>query len=462
MSRTPIYPDTPENRKPENSPELDSTRTTFTFNVNQIPEDNIKEYKVEVAGLRYADKTNFFNPEDQGYDELTKDPVTVTDGITGATTPITRTVHITLRKPYVFNAMLEDDPDSQNDEDLLLSFEVYKSYPNSLIPFEVLIDVTDITPRNTGASSDLMLVDRVVNGERKLLYRYVVSQAEYNKAIEDGSNRIYIPVKSHVKVKPIDGTLALEGISNITLTSELYTDETIYSELGRPKENTLKIKYNLPDNTRKAMPVTAVNLIEFKLNGEKYTGNQIKMISTGVNGEFKLQVFDGDDLGEQNLEISAWLTRTNPYGYFRYLVKKKMTVDEWLALSGDDASVELIGASVEVKGVIYHSYDGDPNDHYKPKYGSPVLYAMRGNYAINDLGKTQGVNYRVDDEYKYINGNMIYGFEFTIPEDIYSYYYYANGWTGVGFGYLYENGRLRFESYDWNYLMSSTKVDWTD
>lgn len=427
----------------------DKNQTNFTFTVNRIPADNIEEYKVEVVGLRYADKSGL-NPGDPGYDPKMKTPVL--DGVTGATTPITRTVHITLRSPYRFNAKLVSDPRGEVPSDMLLSFEVYKSLPKTLLPLEVLIEARDITPRNKGgnATSDLMIVEREVeeNGvmKKKLFYSYTLTPEAYNLAII-GDHRISIPVTIN------DGTATLP--SPITLSSELYTNQTIYGVGGGTggdpsvREKAFIIDYFLPDDSYKTMPSTAENDIQFKLGGVAYTGDKIKLMSADDRGKFNLQILDNAIADTQELEISAWITRVNDYGYFKYLVKKKMTVAQWLAAS---TSVWFDGVSVSVKGFLYHNNNNNIR-LFGPK---PEIWGMYpGTYLDTNL--TTDANYSLSNSGKFVNGEWGYEFTFTIPEAT----YVANAkslrkWTGIGFGYS-DNYKWPAK---WSELINSTRVYW--
>lgn len=413
----------------------DPNQTVFSFTAKQIPSDNILEYKVEVVGLRYADK-NGVNPGEPGYDPDNNVPVI--DGYSGATTPITRTVQITLRNPYQFKAKLDDDPNSSEVADNILSFEVYNSIPKTLIPFEVLIEASDITPRNMGASTDLMIVER----DKKLYYSYTVNPETYKTAIESGKNRIQIPVKIN------DGTATLKG--NITLTSKLYAKDVIYGESeSKPREVQFNIWYYLPDRTLKWMPSNAENAIQFKLNSVSYTGDKIKLLSVGNEGQFLLQVFD-DALANQKLEISAWVTRPNPYGFFSYLVKKEMTVNEWLVQAGRDVQFE--GASIHVKGFLVHK-----NGYYetlRPNL-TPRLYAVDGSTPPRSVADITSVaNYTVGSG-SYKEGLWGYEVDFTIPESEYVSNKY--NWTGVGIGYYDDN---RWYHVFWSDWQSTTLCYW--
>ncbi|MDN4753469.1 hypothetical protein QYZ87_02855 [Porphyromonadaceae bacterium W3.11] len=453
---TRFYPDWDKVNDPQmgdwnKTTTTDPMQTKFTFTVNRIPADNIEEYKVEVVGLRYADKSSGLNPGDPGYDPKMKTPVL--DGVTGATTPITRTVHITLRSPYRFNATLVRDSMSTVISDMLLSFEVYKSLPMPLLPLEVLIEAGDITPRNKGgnATSDLMIVEREVeeNGvmKKKLFYSYTLTPEAYTAAIE-GDHRISIPVTIN------DGTATLP--SPITLSSELYTNQTIYGVGGGTggdpsvRENAFVIDYFLPDNSHKTMPSTAENDIQFKLGGVAYTGDKIKLMSVDDRGKFNLQILDNTITGNVELEISAWITRVNDYGYFSYLVKKKMTVAQWLAAS---TSVRFDGVSVSVKGFLYH-YNNNYN--IRPFDAAPEIWGMYpGTYLDTNL--TTDANYSLSNSGKSVNGEWGYEFTFTIPEAT----YVANAkslrkWTGIGFGY---SDKYKWPA-KWSELISSTRVTW--
>lgn len=451
---TRFYPDWDKVNDPQmgdwnKTTTTDPMQTKFTFTVNRIPADNIEEYKVEVVGLRYADKSGL-NPGDPGYDPKMKTPVL--DGVTGATTPITRTVHITLRSPYRFNATLVRDSMSTVISDMLLSFEVYKSLPMPLLPLEVLIEAGDITPRNKGgnATSDLMIVEREVeeNGvmKKKLFYSYTLTPEAYTAAIK-GDHRISIPVTIN------NGTATL--LSPITLSSELYTNQTIYGvgsgTGGDPsvRENAFVIDYFLPDNSHKTMPSTAENDIQFKLGGVAYTGDKIKLMSADDRGKFNLQILDNAIAGTQELEISAWITRVNDYGYFKYLVKKKMTVAQWLAAS---TSVWFDGVSVSVKGFLYHNN----NNNIRPFGPKPEIWGMYPGTHL-DTNLTTVANYTLSDKGKSVNGEWGYEFTFTIPEA--TYVANANSsqkWTGIGFGYS-DNYKWPAE---WSELISSTRVYW--
>lgn len=422
----------------------DPMQTTFTFTVDRIPADNIEEYKVEVVGLRYANKSGL-NPGDPGYDSNAKSPVI--DGVSGATTPITRTVHITLRSPYLFNAKLEDDPSSNVTSDMILSFEVYTTIPQTLLPLEVLIEARDITPRNKGgaSSADLMIVEREVeeNGvqKKKLFYRYTLTPEAYKVAI-DGDRRIKMPVTIN------DGTATLS--SDITLMSELYRSDIIYGA-KKPRENSFELTCFLPDGSSHTIPSASEDSFIFKLDDQPNVAG-IKLISVDGRGKFRLQITDKNIRGTQKLEVSTWLTSYNDYGYFMYLVKRTMTVAEWLGYTS--SSVRLEGASVHVKGFLLHYNNGYAT--LRPTGVRPMIWGT-SSYTGFYTDLTDIANYKLSDAGRYVNGEYGYDFEFTIPES--TYRPNANGyfkWTGIGFGYHDKN---KYPA-QWKDLQNSGKVSW--
>lgn len=410
--------------------DVTGTLSEFTFNVKQVPSDNIVEYVVDVIGLRKSESV---------------------DGNTGATSPITRTVRITLRSPYLFKGKLEDDPASTDVSDKLLSFQVYKSIPRNLIPFEVFIEAKGISPRNKGAETDLMLVERDLDGSgKKLYYRYLVSEDAFDAAIE-GNGRIEIPVKIN------SGAAQLS--SDIRLLSDFYNDDTIYGEKVQLKEvQRLGILYYYPDETREWLPSNAVNSIELSFTDGSDVGDKIQLHSAGEDGLFKLQVFDYNaTLGAKTLTISTWVTKLNPYGFFRYRVKKEMSVDEWL--TKENKGVLFDGISVHIKGALYHpstNYYKRPDESY-PQYYTPQIWGINSS---DELVYNLTKYYRLSNQQEKINGYWSYQFELTIPEETYKAN--INNWSGIGFGYTYTYPGYRPIYYinpsKWSTLMSSTLV----
>lgn len=427
---------------------FDSTKPTqlqtrFDFKAKSIPSDNILEYKVDVVGLRYANKTSGLNPGDPGYDPNAKEPVI--DGITGATTPITRTVHITLRKPYQFNAKLDKDYTSSDPSDMILSFQIYKTIPEALLPLEVLIQAKDISPRNKGLNTDLMIVER----EHKLYYRYMIRPEVFKEKIESNNPRIEIPVTIN------DGTTKVVG--DITLSSELYLDETIHGEATKVLENTFAISYKIPDGTVKTMPATASNDVTFRLDGVSYSGDKIKLTAADDRGNFTLEILD-DSLKDKQLEMSVWVRRENIYGSFNLLVKGSKTVSEWLTYKGDLQRPDAFkGAAIKVKGFLVHRSSSGYYDTYMPSGYTPSLWAIRsGNYRDTDITSY----YHIDSSAKYRDGRYGYDISFEIGENQYSNV--DNGtWIGVGVGYsYYGSSSYTLYPYSWGQLINSTLMVW--
>lgn len=121
-----------------------ATADGFNVVVNQVPTDQVKEYTVTVVG-----------PRD------------------GGVTPIVRQVKLILRPPYNFNAVLTD----VGSQIRTLEFNVPRSIPVTLVPFEVLIDTMEMTPVNAG-DNKLVLVFQ----GGKIYYQYMVSLEDYYSA----------------------------------------------------------------------------------------------------------------------------------------------------------------------------------------------------------------------------------------------------------------------------------------
>lgn len=110
-------------------------------------------------------------PTDGSYKEYTVD--VVLRGSKG--TIVTRSVKITLRPPFEFNASLKDDMyyDSATDtrkQCKTLTFDLNRYLNAGILPFEILIEASNLTPVNDDPDNKLLLEFR----DKKIYYKYTL------------------------------------------------------------------------------------------------------------------------------------------------------------------------------------------------------------------------------------------------------------------------------------------------
>ncbi len=124
---------------------------------------------------------------------------------------ILRTINVTLRQPYQFNASLTNGSGQSSAQGnwMELSFDVPGSIPAQLFPYTVLIEAKGLTPlRDEGTNQNIKLVIR----NKKIFYEYTV----------------VTPTNGQVRRERLYFKRNLSSASvGAVLTSELFADQTL-------------------------------------------------------------------------------------------------------------------------------------------------------------------------------------------------------------------------------------------
>lgn len=381
---------------------LTKTETGFTIDVKEVPSDAILEYTVDVAGLRVNNGT-------------------VIDTWSGATTPLLRKVRITLRPPYNFNAVLQPMANGQR----VLEFDVPKSLPTTLYPFEVFIKASEMTP---APGQNLVVVHR----DGVMYYQYFVQSGS-------AGQRVKIPF-----VMNTDNGLTTKPI---TLTSEYYNDATLVAESKAYITRNLTLRYSRPDGSSFLIPTTSQ--FTFTYNGQTYTQesvfqNQNISFSAGTyDGNFTLKVAN-DFLtvnGNRNLTFTTTIIKPSDNGgYVKYTVSLTKTIAQWAAATAETLSP----TEIEIKGRLLTT-DYTTGNYY---YLDASKLELTGYNAGTNLRPYMAVGAR---QY-YSDGG--YGYPYTIK---------LNTTTGFPSSYFYFKNTASYYYGDkkmyWTSMESSTSVN---
>lgn len=435
-----------------------------SFTVDRIPSDEILEYRVGVVGLRTTDP----NWEEGGEHH----PESVIDGITGATTPITRTVRITLRTPFIFNAEIEDDTQSEEADRKLLTFQTYSSLPESQFPFEVLVEADQMTMLSTGDAKGKV---RIVNRGNKVYYSYTVTHDVWTNALEQNGGRIAIPMRTN------DGSDEWQG--TVALSSDFYRDESLYQASEEIKENELTLMVKLPKQSRFALEPAVMNHLSIYLDDGKMTKPQITLQPIDYSGHFKLRVLDSSIDPNTKLRIATEYYKVNDYGkvYFWIDTPIDLTLQDWLDRDSEEPIV-LTPTKATVTGQLRHTnrihsnswerpgvdgYDWRYNYYFLPRvYAYKVVGQNFGGRVIRDeTDITDKTSYWIDDQYVTRDDGMWwYPFTITIPKE----YLDDSKYDGIGLTYRRSDDNQYFEDYGtpeyktWEEIWKSTGFDWID
>jgi hypothetical protein len=393
---------------------LTGTPDGFTVEVKAIPPDAVLDYSVEVVALRYSGT-----------------PATPVDGISGATTPILRQVRLTLRPPFEFNAVLHPKETGTNYR--TLEFDVPKAIPSTLVPFNVLIETSEMTPVNAGEDNKVILVYK----DGKTYYQYTVTQADYT------AGKAQIPFKMNTS----DG----ETTKPIHLTSGFYNKQTLLAEAIEYTTTDLILKYARPDGATPMVPLTSV--FTFTFDGVDYTTEELftaynmTFTTGGSDGYFKMSAPNSfiSANGNENFTITTEVLKTSSYGHVKYTVSSTKTLNEW-ASTGNTNTATLEPQAIEITGRIrartYYN-----QGYYQTTLNLEYLYLYGFNPQVNI---TSFIN--ISPRQYYQDGWYGYPYTLTLNRDT------AN-FPGVGFPnnslYFWYNGDWR-DYKDWNGLESST------
>ncbi|MBR8713569.1 hypothetical protein [Porphyromonas levii] len=328
---------------------LRKTPTGFEIDVLSIPTDATKEFTVEVVALRQLHDAD-------------GNVISSVDGTSGATVPITRTVHITLNTPYPFNAELKTGAESDQK---ILSFRVYEEqvFPKSTFPFEVLIEAPGLTPVNDGTGKKNVTIENIYDKERGKIvsyYKYIVQETD--------RGRVELPFKVN---NPLAGT------GDVRLTSEFYKDELIPDQKTIIYKNILDLKYLDPailNNYEKDF--TDSDTFEFTFKGETFNADQllskygiVMKVNTATRYTYGDYIFDVpksflDAYGAESLTLTSYKTFDPTAGKVVYTLNKTMTVSDWLSNKVESTSTTaptpkavVFGLShVEVIGRVFYWY----------------------------------------------------------------------------------------------------------
>lgn len=390
---------------------LTKTETGFTIDVKEVPSDAILEYTVDVAGLRVNNGT-------------------VIDTWSGATTPLLRKVRITLRPPYSFNAVLQPMANGQR----VLEFDVPKSLPSALYPFEVLIKASEMTP---APGQNLM----VVHQEGVMYYQYSVRPGS-------AGTRVKIPF-----VMNTDNGLTTKPIA---LSSEYYNEQTLPAESVPSTTKSFTLNFKKPNSTYTTYSIPSTSLFKFTYNGQSYNSAEDLLAATKISfqrgsavGGYSLNVTN-DYLaanGTKNLTLTTDIIESSDYGYVKYTVSLTRTLSQWMASTPTTHTMTL--TNVEIKGRIirrvYDSYYG----YYYDGTLTPSNLRLTGYYPTIALSTAMSVGAR---QY-YSDGR--YGYPYTIKLNI------TTGFPDYLFRYNYLYGGYSYGTTDktWSNLESSTSIE---
>lgn len=400
----------------------------FSIHVKEVPYDQIKEYSVEVVGLRRHGST-------------------VVDATSGATVPLSRRVKLILRPPFLFHGKLEADTSTGDTNDRILSFDIPKEINKNLLPFDIYIKTDELTPRST-ASKDLVLVYR----DGAVYYRYTV------RSEDRIGKRLSLPFIIN------NGSQTKKAVE---LSSEFYEEDLIYPETTLRHSVSLNLYYLKPDNSRSEwLPKNAP--FTFTFDGASYSEEDFRDFFGGTmmgdtDGHFKLSLPSSfyDDYKGKDFTISAFHAYSSSYGFVKYIVQETKKLEEWMQ---GTSPIQMSLERVEIKGVLYHyqySSNGwipsyhlyDDNNSY-PHY-TPIFYAnSSSSSSIAELLQAE-IRYR---------GAYGYDYKLTITEDLLPYIE-----RGLYFDYYKTPYGMRvyngtFSNYYvnklWRDLESSTRLDW--
>lgn len=392
---------------------LEKTDEGFLFEVKEIPVDAIPTYAVEVVALR-----------EYRYPAGSTNPPTQVDGTTGATSPLTRKVWITLRPPYEFFATLEQPSATQKDK-RTLKFRVYKDIPKNLFPFPVYIKAAGITPINKNTKKNVMVeyFKNPETGRFEVFYRYMVQEADQAA----GSASLDFKVNDHEKA----------GTGDVKLLSEFYRDQIIQNDKTLYYYANLSLAYNKPQMTTARYLHPTTNFL-FEINGQKLNDEQLyekyqilfEKDMQDWYGRCYMSISQGEynTLKNKKLKVSSYETIANnpETGYVKYTISKTLTIEEWMRGYHDTPGTSPVNnvwdfqvEEVEIEGRIYFYYLGWSGYSWVRYYWEkpdrqPSVWAGANNQGWSeDDPKDLSSDFTIDDT-MYYNRNRVgfYHFRF--------------------------------------------------
>jgi hypothetical protein len=368
---------------------LTETADGFTVEVKAIPPDAVLDYKVEVAALRHTSGS-------------------YVDGFSGATTPILRQVRLTLRPPFEFNAVLH--PKETGTDYRTLEFDVPKAIPSTLVPFNVLIETSEMTPVNAGEDNKVILVYK----DGKTYYQYTVTETDYI------AGKAQIPFKMNTSTGIID--------KPVHLTSGFYNKQTLLPETIQYTTTELTLKYARPDGASPMVPLTSV--FTFTFNGVNYTAEELlaahnMTFSTGgSDGYFRMQAPNSfiTANGGEDFTVTTEVIKPAGYGRVKYTVSLTKTINEW---ANNANPLQLEPQAIEITGRIVARNNS----------GSTYVTAS----YLRLLGYDGGFS---------LTGNMTVG----------QRRYYSDGWNGYPYTILLNTPTLFPNNYFYLYHINFTNT----
>ncbi|MBR8704111.1 hypothetical protein IX308_001832 [Porphyromonas levii] len=376
----------------------------FTFDVKSIPEYGKVTYTVEVIALRQHNGQP------------------VVDGYTGATTPITRQVRITINAPYLFNASFEKtsalvtNTDGSLSSDYIhnLKFRVYEPdlISKNSFPFEVLIRASGITPVNPQETANKLTIELIKNPETGVLetfYRYTVLESDQT------AGWATIPFKVNDPTK---------GYGRITLSSQFYRDQTLSS--AQKDETVLTLYYQKPNGygvTSRLVPSRSTFTFNYK--GQEYSSEQLSD-KFGINlqplssaGKFRFSVYNTQNL-DDNLTITSYDTFGSNDGTIRYTFTATKKLREWV--SGSNSTHYFSTNRVQMKGRVHFWKKSSLYSSWYPVYSKPTdsyrFYASNKNFNVLYFKSSE---FKILDDVQYDNSGYPY-FEFELDTSNMNYF----------------------------------------
>lgn len=367
----------------------------FEVEVKNIPTDATLYYDVNVAGLR----THNGQP---------------VDGVSGATTPLTRSVRIILHTPFPFLEKLEAH--KNGDETLrTLSFRVYEEqiFPKTVFPFDVLIEAPGMTPLNNDPKHKVT-IETIYNENRKMYVNY------YKITVQDTDRgRLSLDFKLNNAAETGD----------VRLSSEFYFPALINSNSIPLHRNILQLSDREPKGYQTTITdVADYGTILFEFEGEVLNKGQFSA-KYGVSfaplggGRFKFDLPESfrTQYGNKPLGIISNVTKNPNRGSISYDFKKTMTVTEWTA-NGTSANnttptplVQVLELSkVDIKGRVYYYYTYGGYWYSQTKLSTP--FTFRSYYADSRQNNLTS-EIKISNEQK-VDGNNLryYDYELKVSD----------------------------------------------
>lgn len=388
----------------------DDQKGFISVNAKAIPSDEIKEYFVEVVGVRYYST-------DPNAPDNTKTPSV--DGYSGATTPILRRINITVRKPFSFNASMSGTGGTRTVE-----FDIPEGITTQIIPFEILIDAPDLSPINTVDKNDLTLVFK----DGKAYYKYIVSQPDQ--------------LNQRVKLSFNINNGSAETKKPVILTSELYIRDVIPAEGITLHSGTTSFYIkDFQTGGKDVYPIEDDVALAFTIDGVQYSRAQLFdkygiAFTDPTAGKISYQMPQTtyDSLKAKSIKLTSTKTFGGAsYGYMKYFSSATKTGAEWFNTT--TPTHQLTTMRVLITGAIYHFNSSTGINIQRPSTTYyPIIQGTDNGSSFTPLASVTVANsYKTDD-----SGNAYYDYKIEINASNYrlptyglkfSYNGYATSYT---------------------------------